>query len=95
MNKRDSIPPLKTFDLADLLNKELPPETPEEAYRRGYRDAVIDLWADNIIARKFDEQISDFIDNELLEWAGGDTSKKVLPPEFNPKKKQREQLSEQ
>ncbi len=86
-NRNEPVPPLEAFDLADLLNEELPPETPEHAYRRGYRDAVMVLWSNNITARRFDEQLEQFFSQELLAWVKGDTSKEIFPPEFKPKKK--------
>jgi hypothetical protein len=81
--KESKVEPLVTFDLADLLKKDLGPEPPEEAYRRGYRDAMLVLWSDLLtISDDESNALEKFIDGPLLEWMRSDTSKKILPPEF-------------
>ena len=77
------VQPLEVFDLADLLKKDLGPESQEAAYRRGYRDAMLVLWSDLLtISEDESNALEEFIDGPLLEWMRSDTSKKILPPEF-------------
>ena len=75
----------KLMTMADILNA--PPESPESAYRRGYRDGYYrgfddhdDLLYAGVSKKNAYNRCWKFWGRELCDWARGDCSKLVLPP---------------
>ncbi len=71
------------MDLAKII-----PERSEEAYRRGYYDAISTLWSELGVLRGgsdaiIHERLFGFISGPLLDWKKGDTSKSIPPPVFD------------
>jgi len=67
------------------LEKDLGPELPEEAYRRGYRAGWIAAYNAAPFRREQQsayDRMFDFWMGALLDWMRGDCSKTELPPEM-------------
>ncbi len=80
----------ESFTLDELLNTEFGDSGEIEFnYRRGYTDgfisacmSVFDMLGAGISKKKAHERCVEFWTDELPEWARGDCSKVVLPPEL-------------
>ena len=92
MGETGQEPPV-IMSAGELLAKDLPPETAEEAYRRGYRDGFIvavQAFYDSLTAGRLPseratvvmEALANFHDEVLLEWQRDDRSEVVPPPQF-------------
>jgi len=78
----------KLMTMADILN--LPPELPESAYRRGYRDGYYrgfddhdDLLYAGASKRGAYSRCWDFWQRKLTAWVNGDCDKFELPPSLD------------
>lgn len=84
---------LRFWTAKELMAANLPPETAEEAYRRGYRDGYIVALGDFYAAlrhgrrqvsqraEKTMDALCSFYDHALFAWQDGDTTKRELPPD--------------
>ncbi|MEZ4865328.1 MAG: hypothetical protein R3C14_28725 [Caldilineaceae bacterium] len=63
----------------EILSADFPPETAEEAYRRGYVDGMI-VYADYLAEGVPADWLARFRERVLFEWMRTETDKEIWPP---------------